>query len=266
MPRKAKQQPTPASAPYPQRLLSQMLSPLTNPNATRLTVSDIEVLLYPKYGGQVILSTFAYDSQENRAIMDAVRNRGIAPATTIANTAARTESKESLPPSSSADASAAGAHYSSFPSLCTVAFGFGAFLEAPYLARVFIFQSLSCCHFGLEVEPTTEGLLQGLRHSTDYVRAQSSKLSATTPCPASPVNEEHLDSKESVKYILELLSVSIGIFQALSSTNWKSKLLEGFPALMDDNLDVLHEVFIESVKRQEWNRRRSYEITTPLTQ
>ncbi|EKM73705.1 hypothetical protein AGABI1DRAFT_96128, partial [Agaricus bisporus var. burnettii JB137-S8] len=30
---------------------------------------------------------------------------------------------------------------------------------------------------GLEVEPTTEGLLQGLRHSTDYVRAQSSKLS-----------------------------------------------------------------------------------------
>ncbi|EKM73692.1 hypothetical protein AGABI1DRAFT_134252 [Agaricus bisporus var. burnettii JB137-S8] len=64
MPRKAKQQSTPAPTPHPYRPPSQAPAPPANPNATRLTVGDIE---------------------ENRAIMDAVRNRGIAPAVAIAN-------------------------------------------------------------------------------------------------------------------------------------------------------------------------------------
>ncbi|KAF7759998.1 hypothetical protein Agabi119p4_11693 [Agaricus bisporus var. burnettii] len=85
MPRKAKQQSTLAPTPHPYRPLSQAPSPPANPNATRLTVGDIEVLLDPKYQGQITLPTFGYDSQENRAIMDAVRNRGIAPAVAIAN-------------------------------------------------------------------------------------------------------------------------------------------------------------------------------------
>ncbi|KAF7759997.1 hypothetical protein Agabi119p4_11692 [Agaricus bisporus var. burnettii] len=69
---------------------------------------------------------------------------------------------------------------------------------------------------------------------------------ATTPRPASPADEEHLDSKEAVNYIAELMSDSIGLFKALSSPNWKSKLLEGFPTLMDDDLNTIHSVFVES--------------------
>ncbi|KAF7773605.1 hypothetical protein Agabi119p4_5772 [Agaricus bisporus var. burnettii] len=48
---------------------------------------------YPKYGGLVTFTAFQLDSHENRAILDAVRNRGIAPQVAIANAAARAESK-----------------------------------------------------------------------------------------------------------------------------------------------------------------------------
>ncbi|KAF7761150.1 hypothetical protein Agabi119p4_10559 [Agaricus bisporus var. burnettii] len=82
---RCKQQSAPAPMPHPSRPPLQAPSPPANPNADRLSVSDIEVLLDPKYGGQIVLSTFGYDSQENRAIMDAVCNRGIAPAVAIAN-------------------------------------------------------------------------------------------------------------------------------------------------------------------------------------
>ncbi|XP_006459845.1 hypothetical protein AGABI2DRAFT_142253 [Agaricus bisporus var. bisporus H97] len=85
MPAQRKKQSAPAPTPHPSRPPSQAPSPPANPTATRLTVSDIGVLLDPQYGGQIVLSTFGYDSQENRAIMDAVRNRGIAPAVAIAN-------------------------------------------------------------------------------------------------------------------------------------------------------------------------------------
>ncbi|XP_006454889.1 hypothetical protein AGABI2DRAFT_140721 [Agaricus bisporus var. bisporus H97] len=85
MPAQRKKQSAPAPMPHPSRPPLQAPSPPANPNANRLTVSDIEVLLDPKYGGQITLPTFGYDSQENRAIMDAVRNRGIAPAVAIAN-------------------------------------------------------------------------------------------------------------------------------------------------------------------------------------
>ncbi|XP_006454883.1 hypothetical protein AGABI2DRAFT_140712 [Agaricus bisporus var. bisporus H97] len=93
MPAQRKKQSAPAPTPHPSRPPLQAPSPPANPNADRLTVSDIEVLLDPKYGGQITLPTFGYDSQENRAIMDAVRNRGIAPAVAIANAEAHAASK-----------------------------------------------------------------------------------------------------------------------------------------------------------------------------
>ncbi|EKM74101.1 hypothetical protein AGABI1DRAFT_133632 [Agaricus bisporus var. burnettii JB137-S8] len=65
MPRKAKQQPAPASTPYLSRPPLQAPPPPAHPNAARLTVSDIETMLNPE------------------AIMDAVRNWGIAPATAV---------------------------------------------------------------------------------------------------------------------------------------------------------------------------------------
>ncbi|KAF7777770.1 hypothetical protein Agabi119p4_3842 [Agaricus bisporus var. burnettii] len=87
MPRKAKQQSTPAPTPHPYRPPSQAPPPPAHPNAARLTVSDIETMLKPEYAitGLMNLANWSLDSQENRAILDAVRNRGIAPAVAIAN-------------------------------------------------------------------------------------------------------------------------------------------------------------------------------------
>ncbi|EKM73717.1 hypothetical protein AGABI1DRAFT_134205, partial [Agaricus bisporus var. burnettii JB137-S8] len=87
MSRKAKQQPAPASTPYPSRPPLQAPPPPAHPNAARLTVSDIETMLNPEYAitGMMNLANWSLDSHENRAIMDAVCNRGIAPAVAIAN-------------------------------------------------------------------------------------------------------------------------------------------------------------------------------------
>lgn len=81
MPAQRKKQSAPAPTPHPSRPPSQAPSPPANPTATRLTVSDVETLLNPQYSitGMMTLANWSLDSQENRAIMDAVRNRGIAP-------------------------------------------------------------------------------------------------------------------------------------------------------------------------------------------
>ncbi|KAF7762588.1 hypothetical protein Agabi119p4_9181 [Agaricus bisporus var. burnettii] len=87
MPRKTNKSSTPAPTPHPYHPPSQVPPPPANPTAARLTVSDVETLLKPEYSstGLMTLAFWSLDSQENRAIMDAVRNRGIAPAVAIAN-------------------------------------------------------------------------------------------------------------------------------------------------------------------------------------
>ncbi|KAF7770979.1 hypothetical protein Agabi119p4_6953 [Agaricus bisporus var. burnettii] len=88
-----KQQSAPAPTPHPSRPPSQAPSPPANPTARRLVEDDIVAFVDPKYGGLITLASIQLDSHENRAILDAVRNRGIAPQVAISNAAARAESK-----------------------------------------------------------------------------------------------------------------------------------------------------------------------------
>ncbi|KAF7770976.1 hypothetical protein Agabi119p4_6950 [Agaricus bisporus var. burnettii] len=64
MPRKAKQQSTPAPMPHPSRPPLQALPPPAHPNAARLTVSDIETMLKPEYAitGLMNLANWSLDS------------------------------------------------------------------------------------------------------------------------------------------------------------------------------------------------------------
>ncbi|KAF7768491.1 hypothetical protein Agabi119p4_7734 [Agaricus bisporus var. burnettii] len=51
---------------------------------------------------------------------------------------------------------------------------------------------------------------------------------ATTPRPASPADEEHLDSKESKEVILNAISTALGFFQAFATSEWKTTILNVF--------------------------------------
>ncbi|KAF7773602.1 hypothetical protein Agabi119p4_5769 [Agaricus bisporus var. burnettii] len=236
-----KQQSAPAPTSHPSRPPLQAPSPPANPNADRLSVSDIEVLLDPKYGGQIVLSTFGYNSQENRAIMDAVCNWGIAPATAIANAEASALAKGKVkgpsgqssgigaaPPAVNtpsaqrssplrADTFAAGSLSSPLSSLCTVAFGFGALFEAPHLA--------GDSSMALDYEDVT------------------------TPRPASPADKEHLDSDKSAEAVITLMNSAVHIFEALSASDWKKGLIEAFPAIMDDDIKHVQSVFTKKMSR-----------------
>ncbi|XP_006454878.1 hypothetical protein AGABI2DRAFT_114623 [Agaricus bisporus var. bisporus H97] len=66
---------------------------------------------------------------------------------------------------------------------------------------------------------------------------------ATTPRPASPADEEHLDSKESKEVILNAISTALGFFQAFATSEWKTTILDVFPTLMDDDLNAVHKYF-----------------------
>ncbi|KAF7773594.1 hypothetical protein Agabi119p4_5761 [Agaricus bisporus var. burnettii] len=208
MPRKANKPSQPASAPYPSRPPSQAPPPPANPNADRLSVSDIEVLLEPKYGGQIVLSTFGYDSQENRAIMDAGAKtppRAPSPPPCVPTPPLPVLTRSPSPPRTpSPSASVLSSKRPISP---------GSSLSGPSVAAVSVCDS---------------------EDSSMVIEYDD----ATTPRPASPADEEHLDSMEAVKYITELVSDSVGLFKVISSPNWEAELLEAFPALMDNNLNV----------------------------
>ncbi|KAF7770974.1 hypothetical protein Agabi119p4_6948 [Agaricus bisporus var. burnettii] len=70
---------------------------------------------------------------------------------------------------------------------------------------------------------------------------------ATTPRPASPADEEHLDSKESKEVILNAISTALGFFQAFATPEWKTTILDVFPTLMDDDLNTVHKYFNRKV-------------------
>ncbi|KAF7762538.1 hypothetical protein Agabi119p4_9131 [Agaricus bisporus var. burnettii] len=230
MPCKTNKSSNPAPTPHPYRPPSQAPPPPANPTAARLTVSDVETLLKPEYSstGLMTLAFWLLDSQENRAIMDAICNRGIAPAVAIANAEASSLAKGNVKgPSGQLT-------------------GIGA---APPAVKTPPFAAASVLSLKHPISPGSSSsgpsVAAVLVCGSDDSSMALDYEDATTPRPASPADEEHLDSKEAVKYITELISDSVGLFVALSSSNWKSRLLEGFPALMDDDLNVLHTVFVE---------------------
>ncbi|EKM74500.1 hypothetical protein AGABI1DRAFT_95588 [Agaricus bisporus var. burnettii JB137-S8] len=241
-----KQQSAPAPTPHPSRPPSQAPSPPANPNADRLSVSDIEVLLDPKYGGQIVLSTFGYDSQENRAIMDAVRNRGIAPATAIANAEASALAKGKVK-GPSGHPSEIGAALPAVktplgpppppPRVPTPPPPVPTCPPSPPRAPS---PSASVLSSKRPISPGSSSSGPSVT-AVSVCGSEDSSMAldyedATTPRPASPADEEHLDSNESAEAVITLMNSAVDIFEALSASDWRQGLMEAFPTIMDDDI------------------------------
>ncbi|KAF7773595.1 hypothetical protein Agabi119p4_5762 [Agaricus bisporus var. burnettii] len=256
MPAQRKKHSTPAPTPHPSRPPLQAPSPPANPNANRLTVSDIEVLLDPKYGGQIILSTFSYDSQENRAIMDTVRNRGIAHATAIANAEASALAKGKVkgPSGHSSEISAA------LPAVKTPLGPFPPSRVPMPLTPVRTrppspphapLPSASVLSSKCPISPGSSSSGPSVA-AVSVCDSEDSSMAldyegATTPCPASPADEEHLDSKESVEAVITLINNAVDIFEALSSSDWKLNIIEAFPTIMDGDINRIHAAYMKKI-------------------
>ncbi|KAF7759996.1 hypothetical protein Agabi119p4_11691 [Agaricus bisporus var. burnettii] len=248
-----KQQSAPAPTPHPSRPPLQAPSPPANPNADRLSVSDIEVLLDPKYGGQIVLSTFGYDSQENRAIMDAVRNRGIAPAVAIANAEASALAKGKVkgPSGQPTGIGAAPPAVKTPPSVPpppprvpTPPPPVPTRPPSPPRAPS---PSASVLSSKRPISPGSSSSGPSVA-AVSVCGSDDSSMAldyedATTPRPASPADEEHLDSKESKEVIINAIRTALGFFEAFATKDWKTVILDVFPTLMDDDLNDVHKYF-----------------------
>ncbi|XP_006463076.1 hypothetical protein AGABI2DRAFT_119895 [Agaricus bisporus var. bisporus H97] len=259
MPAQHKKQSAPAPTPHPSRPPSQAPSPPTNPTAARLTVSDVETLLNPQYSitGMMTLANWSLDSQENRAIMDAVHNRGIAPAVAIANAEASALAKGKVkgPSGQSPGIGAAPPAVNTPPSVPPPP---PRVPTPPPPVPIRPPSPPRAPSPSASVLSSKRPILPGSSSSGPSVAAVSvcgsddSSMAlnyedATTPCPASPADEEHLDSKESKEVILNAISTALGFFQAFAKPDWKTIVLDVFPTLMDDNLNAVHKYFNRKV-------------------
>ncbi|KAF7776761.1 hypothetical protein Agabi119p4_5154 [Agaricus bisporus var. burnettii] len=259
MPAQRKKQSAPAPTPHPSRPPLQAPSPPANPTARHLFEDDIVTLIDPKYGGLITLTSIQLDSHENRAILDAVRNRGIAPQVAISNAAARTESKGNVkgplghpseigaalpavktplgppppprvptppppvptrPPSPPRAPSPSASVLSSKRPISP-----GSSSSGPSVAAVSVCDS---------EDPSM---------ALDYE-------DVTTPRPASPADEEHLDSNESAEAVITLMNSAVDIFEALFEPDWKKGLIEAFPAIMDNDIERVRSVFMKKISRR----------------
>ncbi|KAF7785111.1 hypothetical protein Agabi119p4_1276 [Agaricus bisporus var. burnettii] len=223
-PRRNKQS-QPASAPYLSRPPSQAPPPPANPTARRLLEDDIIAFVDPKYGGLVNLASFQLDFLENRAILDAIRNWGIAPQVAIANAAARSEGKGNV--------KGPLGHPSEI----------GAALPAVKTPLVL-----------LSKRPLSPGssfsgpsVAAALVYNSDDSSMAIEYKNATTSRPASPEDEEQLDSNKSTKAIVETINNAVGLFELLSSSKWKSSIISAFPTIMDNDIDIIHSLFTEKI-------------------
>ncbi|KAF7762583.1 hypothetical protein Agabi119p4_9176 [Agaricus bisporus var. burnettii] len=253
-PRRNKQ-PQPASAPYPPRPPSQAPPPPANPTARRLVEDDIVAFVDPKYGGLVTLAALQLDSHENRAILDAVRNRGIAPQVAISNAEASALAKGKVkgPSGQPTGIGAAPPAVKTPPRVPTpplrvptppppVPTRPPSPPRAPSPSASVLSSKRPISPGSSSSGPSVAAVsVCGSEDSSMVIKYDD----ATTPHPTSPADEEHLDSMEAVKYITELVSDSVGLFKVLSSPNWKAELLEAFPALMDNDLNDIHSAYEE---------------------
>ncbi|KAF7779113.1 hypothetical protein Agabi119p4_3458 [Agaricus bisporus var. burnettii] len=251
MPRKSNKPSTPAPTPHPYRPPPQAPPPPANPNAARIVLGD----LIPMLEHNIPLTTFHLDSHENRAIVDAVRNRGIAPETAIANAAASALAKGNVK-GPSGQPTGIGAALPAVktpprvptppPRVPTPPPPVPTRPPSPPRAPS---PSASVLSSKRPISPGSSSSGPSVAAVSVCGSEDSSMVieydDATTPRPASPADEEHLDSMEAVKYITELVSDSVGLFKVLSSPNWKAELLEAFPALMDNDLNDIHSAYVE---------------------
>ncbi|KAF7776752.1 hypothetical protein Agabi119p4_5145 [Agaricus bisporus var. burnettii] len=259
MPRKSNKPSTPAPTPHPYRPPSQAPPPPANPTAARLTVSDVETLLKPEYSstGLMTLAFWSLDSQENRAIMDAVRNRGIAPAVAIANAEASALAKGNVkgPSGHSIGIGAAPPAVKTPPRVptpppCVPTPPPPVPTRPPSPPRA-PSPSASVLSSKRPISPGSSSSGPSVA-AVSVCGSDDSSMAldyedATTPRPASPADEEHLDSKESKEVILNAISTALGFFQAFATPEWKTTILDVFPTLMDDDLNAVHKYFNRKV-------------------
>ncbi|EKM74114.1 hypothetical protein AGABI1DRAFT_133617 [Agaricus bisporus var. burnettii JB137-S8] len=261
MPRRAKQQPAPASTPYPSRPPLQAPPPPAHPNAARLTVSDIETMLNPEYAitGMMNLANWSLDSHENRAIMDAVRNRGIAPAVAIANAEASALAKGKVKGPSGQPAGIGAAPPavktpprapSPPPRVPTPPLPVPTRPPSPPRApspSALVLSSKRPISPGSSSSGPSVTAVSVCGSDDSYMALDYED--ATTPRPASPADEEHLDSNESAEAVITLMNSAVDIFEALFEPDWKKGLIEAFPATMDDDIERVRSVFTKKMSR-----------------
>ncbi|KAF7759975.1 hypothetical protein Agabi119p4_11670 [Agaricus bisporus var. burnettii] len=261
MPRKTNKSSTPAPTPHPYRPPSQAPPPPANPTAARLTVSDVETLLKPEYSstGLMTLAFWSLDSQENRAIMDAVRNRGIAPAVAIANAEASALAKGNVkgPSGHSTGIGAAPPAVKTPPRVPTPP---PRVPTPPPPVPTFPPSPPRAPSPSVSVLSSKRPISPGSSSSGPSVAAisvcdsEDSSMAldyedATTPRPASPEDKEHLDSEESVEAVITLMNSAVEIFEALSASGWKQGLIEAFPTIMDGDVNRIHSAFTKKITR-----------------
>ncbi|EKM74313.1 hypothetical protein AGABI1DRAFT_95723, partial [Agaricus bisporus var. burnettii JB137-S8] len=260
MPRKAKQQPAPASTPYPSCPPLQAPPPPAHPNAARLTVSDIETMLKPEYAitGLMNLANWSLDSHENRAIMDAVRNRGIAPAVAIANAEASALAKGNVKgpsgqPTGIGAAPPAVKTLPRAPSPPRVPTPLPPVPTRPPSTPRAPSPSASVLSSKRPISPGSSSSGPSVA-AVSVCDSEDSSMAldyedVATPRPASPADEEHLDSNESAEAVITLMNSAVDIFEALSASDWKQGLIEAFPTIMDDDINRVRSVFTKKISR-----------------
>ncbi|EKM74426.1 hypothetical protein AGABI1DRAFT_133274, partial [Agaricus bisporus var. burnettii JB137-S8] len=253
MPRKSNKSSTPAPVPHPYRPPSQAPPPPAHPNAARLTVSDIETMLKPEYAitGLMNLANWSLDSQENRAILDAVRNRGITPAVAIANAEASALAKGNVkgPSGHSTGIGAAPPAVKTPPSVPPTREPSPA--PAPPIPSPPRAPSPSASVLSSK-RPLSPGSSSS-GHSVAVASVCDSEDSsmaldyeAVTPRPGSPAKP--VDNKLIVKDLHETIDNTFDIIALFAKSNWREHLLKETPTLMDDELIDLHKHFLHNMR------------------
>ncbi|EKM74434.1 hypothetical protein AGABI1DRAFT_133267 [Agaricus bisporus var. burnettii JB137-S8] len=254
-----KQQSAPAPTPHPSRPPSQAPPPPANPTACCLVEDDLLTFVDPKYGGLITLASIQFDSHENRAILDAVRNRGIAPQVAIANAAARAESKGNVkgPSGHSTGIGAAPPAVKTPPRVPTppprVPTPPPPVPTRPPSPPRAPSPSASVLSSKRPISPGSSSSGPSVA-AVSVCDSEDSSMAldyedATTPRPASPADEEHLDSEESVEAVITLMNSAVEIFEALSASDWRTGIIEAFPTIMDGDIDRIRSVFTKKVAR-----------------
>ncbi|EKM74130.1 hypothetical protein AGABI1DRAFT_95854 [Agaricus bisporus var. burnettii JB137-S8] len=249
MPASRRNKSTTAPMPHPSCPPPQAPQPPANPNAVRLTVDDVET--YLKYDG-ISLADFNFDSHENHAIMDAVRNRGIAPATAIANAKASAEAKGKVkgPSGQTPGIAAALPAVKTAPSAPPprVPMSPPPVPTRPPSSPRTLSPSASVLS---KRSQRSESLSSGPSVAAVSVcdsddSSMALEYEATTPRPGSP--NEPMDNKESVDDCVENIDNSIDFLSILFQPEWRKYILQIYPSLMDNELDGIHSHFKEKLE------------------
>ncbi|XP_006456102.1 hypothetical protein AGABI2DRAFT_146038 [Agaricus bisporus var. bisporus H97] len=244
-----RKQSQPASAPHPSRPLSQAPPPPANLNSSRLPLNMVE--LYQR-NTTLTLSALNSYSLENRAIVDAVRNRGIATAVTIANAEARALAKGNVkgpsgqppgivaappavkttpraPPPSSEPHNWADPPPSPPPRAPSPA--------ASVLSKRS--QRLGSTSSGPSVAAVS------VRNEDDSSMALD--YEAITPRPGSP--NEPVDNKQTVMDFMHTIDSLLDVLSLLAEADWRKDLLKDIPTLMDNELNDVYNHFKNGIQK-----------------